>query len=177
MPLQRTVLVVLAFLFAAGPLAHEAAAATPVPIADWRFMRSAVALGRAAIAAGRLASAKAADPAVADFGAVLTEEHLVLDQRIALLSLVTQVPLPSQPSRADRKALAALQPLAGPAFDAAFIARATALEQRVVGLFQAEADSRSADPALRALASEFLPKLQAQLRVLDDLRTQPARPD
>lgn len=179
MPLQRTVPVVLAFLVAAGPLVCEVGTAqaapprsTAVPIADWRFMRSAVAQGRAAIAAGRLASAKAADPAVADFGAVLTEEHLVLDHRLALLSLLKQVPLPVQAARDDRKALAALKPLAGSTFDAAFLVRAAALEDRVVRLFQAEAASRSADPALRALATEFLPRLQAQLRVLDHLHQQ-----
>jgi putative membrane protein len=157
-----------------GHAVHAAARRISVP--DWQFMRRAAAFGQAAIAAGRLADAHAADPAVRDFGTVLAAEHLELNQRLGLLSLLKHVPLPPAAPEDQRKSLAALKQLAGTRFDGAFVERMTTLEDQLVRLFQAEADSRAADPALRSFAGEYVPKLEAEEHLLQDLHSHASPP-
>jgi putative membrane protein len=132
-------------------------------LADWQFMRRAAATGQAVLAVGTLAQKHAAEGEVRARAASLVLQQKLVDRRLSLLSLYTQVPLPEQPDQEDAKAIAALRPLAGEAFDRRWLQQETVLQERLVGLFQKEAASGAADRALRSFAREFLPKLQAEL--------------
>jgi putative membrane protein len=181
MTFARIALLALAALLHTGPLpASQARGVAPHPAAhpqrhqvstaDWQFMRRAAALGHGAVSAAHLAASHARDPAVRDFGGVLAGEHSTLDQRLALLSLATQVPLPTRAPQEDRKALGALKLLSGSAFDVAFVREVGVIQRQVVLLFEAEAVAQAGDPALRSLAREYLPRLQAEARLLHDLQ-------
>jgi putative membrane protein len=139
-------------------------------LADWQFMRRAAATGHAVTAAGALAEKQAAEDNVRELAATLVRQDKVVERRLSLLSLYTQVPLPGTPTGEDAKAIAALHPLAGEAFDRRWLQEAAVLQEQLVVLFQHEAASGAADPALRSFAREFLPKLQAELHATGKLQ-------
>jgi putative membrane protein len=172
----KAVLLALGLLLAAahGPLAAALAAPTHtghvgvgrghVTQGDWQFMRQAAAAGHAAIAAGRLAASGAQSGALRDFGATLVEDHVGLNRRLSLLTLDKQVPLPSRPNPADRKALGRVKSGPPSAFDPALRQYLLTLEQQMVDSFRREADTPGADPALRAFALQWLPVLQSHVQ-------------
>jgi putative membrane protein len=139
-------------------------------LADWQFMRRAAATDQAVIAVGALARKHAAQGDVRELAATLVLQDELVERRLSLLSLYTQVPLPGQPDQEDAKAIAALRPLAGEAFDRRWLQEEAVLQKRLVDLLQREAASGAADPALRSFAREFLPKLQAELHATGKLQ-------
>jgi putative membrane protein len=139
-------------------------------LADWQFMRRAAATGEAVIAAGAVAQKQAAQHDVRELATTLVRQDKVIEGRLSLLSLYTQVPLPGKPTGEDAKAIAALHPLAGEAFDRRWLQEEAVLQERLVLLFQKEAASGAADPALRSFAREFLSKLQAGLQATGKLQ-------
>lgn len=139
-------------------------------LADWQFMRHAAATGHAVIAVAALAQKQGGQDDVRELATTLVRQDKLVERRLSLLSLYTQVPLPAKPDSADAKAIAALHPLAGEAFDRRWLREEAVLQERLVGLFQNEAASSAADPALRAFAREFLPKLQADLQATGRLQ-------
>lgn len=138
-------------------------------LADWQFMRHAAATGHAVIAVAALARKQGGQDEVRELGATLVRQDKLVVRRLSLLSLYTQVPLPGKPSRPDARAIAALHPLAGDAFDRRWLQESTLLQRQLVDLFRNEAASAAADPALREFAREFLPKLQAGLQATGQL--------
>jgi putative membrane protein len=141
-------------------------------LADWQFMRHAAASGRAVIAVAALARKQGAHDEVRELATTLARQDKLVVRRLSLLSLYTQVPLPGKPGPSDARAIAALRPLAGEAFDRRWLQESTLLQQHLVDLFQDEAASAAADPALRQFAREFLPKLQAGLQATGKLQAE-----
>ena len=139
-------------------------------LADWQFMRRAAATDHAVTAVAALAGRQSAEDGVRELAASLVLQDQLVERRLSLLSLYTQVPLPGKPDPADAKAIAALHPLAGEAFERRWLQEATFLQQRLVDVFQNEAASAAADPALRDFAREFLPKLQIELQATGKLQ-------
>ena len=139
-------------------------------LADWQFMRRAAATGHAVVAAGTLAQKNAAESGVRELATALAQGDEAIERQLSLLSLYTQVPLPASPASDDAQAIDALHKLGGEAFDQHWLQEVAALQKRLVDLFQKEAASRAADPGLRSLAREFLPRLQAQLRSTEKLQ-------
>lgn len=139
-------------------------------VADWQFMRRAAAADQAVLAVGALAQKRAAQADLRELAATLVLQDQLVERRLSLLSLYTQVPLPGKPDEEDAKAIAALGPLAGQAFDRRWLQEEAVLQGRLVDLLRKEAASGAADPALRSFAREFLPKLQAELHAAGQLQ-------
>lgn len=142
--------------------------------AEWRFMRKAATLGQALIAVGKLAQARGEDIATHRFGKSLAQESSAMLGELSLLSLLNQVPLASRPGRAERKELGKLKQLSAATFDRGLGKHAGDLLQQLIAVLQQEADKAGADQALRALAREYLPVLQARLREAESLQADPA---
>ncbi len=162
-------LAVHAGVAAPGSPAHHGAHRR-ASLADWQFMRRAAATGHAVVAAGTFAQTHAAESGVRELATALAQEDDLIERRLSLLSLYTQVPLPGSPASDDVQALAALHQMGGETFDQHWLQEVAALQKRLVDLFQKEAASRAADPGLRSLAREFLPRLQAELHSTEKLQ-------
>jgi putative membrane protein len=133
---------------------------------DWRFLRQAAALRQAQVTAAKLAIASGGDPAVRDFGKLLLRDQIAAGRRLTLLSLQTQVALPTQPTRPDRLLLNRLKGLHGAAFDRTFLAQFGVFAVRnAIALYRSKAESPGATPTVRRFALQFLPKLQEHLRI------------
>lgn len=139
-------------------------------LADWQFMRRVAATGHAVTAVAALGQKQATQDEVRELAATLVLQDKLVERRLSLLSLYTQVPLPATPDQEDAKAIAALHPLAGEAFDRGWLQEETLLQERLVDLFQKEAASGAADPGLRSFAREFLPKLKSELHATGQVR-------
>ncbi|HET8745026.1 MAG TPA: DUF4142 domain-containing protein [Ramlibacter sp.] len=159
----------------ASPLGAHAVQVARASHSEWKFMRTAGGLGQALIATGKLAQARGQDVATRRFGKAVAQESAAMLRELSLLSLLTQVPLPSRPNRQERKALRELKQLSTGAFDRAVGKHAGELLQRLVALLEQES-AAGKDQALRALAREYLPALRDRLgeaRSLADPATQP----
>jgi putative membrane protein len=133
---------------------------------DWRFLREAAAVRNAQVVAARLAIANGGDPAVRAFGKLLLKDQIAAGRRLTLLSLQTQVPLPTRPTRPDRRLLDRLEGLHAASFDRTFLAQFGVFAARnAITLYRSEAESPSATPSVRRFALQFLPKLQEHLRI------------
>lgn len=131
---------------------------------DWRFMRRVAEIGHAQVVAGKLALTNAGDARVRDLGRRLMQDNIRSDHRLDLLALDTQIPVPSRPARAERKALDRLKLLRGEAFDRAYLAGpGVGLQRQELGFLRKEAASPTLYPGLRHFAQERLAGLQAAL--------------
>lgn len=166
--LLGAVLLGIAVLGAGSP--HPALARQRAHPQDWQFMRRAAALGRAEVAAGTLAAASAADPAVRDFGKRLAQDFDSADRHLDLLALDTQIPLPVRPSAADQGKLERLRALHGAAFDHAFLAGfGVAAHQNAIASFEQELGTKNNEAVLVHYAKEHLPMLRQHLQTSQDL--------
>jgi putative membrane protein len=135
---------------------------------DSSFYRSLAEGGMAEVDLGKLASNKAADPSVKDFGAMMVKDHSAANQELKSLAASKNVSLPDGPGVAAQAKKAKLEALSGSTFDKSYLAN-----QSTVTLLQTEISSGK-DPDAKAFAQKVLPTVQSHLsaaeKIADSLR-------
>ena len=96
---------------------------------------------------------------------MMIADHTAANQQLASIAAARGIAAPTIPNSASQGTLTAMQQMAGPAFDSAYLMQQVADHRIAISLFETEAAS-SPDPALRAFAQNTLPVLQRHLQMV-----------
>jgi len=161
-------LMILAAL-SALPIAAFAADATP----DMSFYKSLAEGGIAEVRDGKLAEAKAADPKIKDFGAMMVKDHSAANQELMTLAQSKGIKLPDGPGMgadATKMKLNVLADLSGASFDKSYVKGQVKAHRDTVALLQNEI-STGKDPEAKAFAQKVLPTVQSHLKAIEGIAT------
>jgi putative membrane protein len=131
---------------------------------DESFARSAGQGGMAEVKLGQLASEKAQNPKVKEFGQKMVGDHSKAGDELKSVAAKKNVTLPSDVTSKDQALAMRLSGLSGDAFDKAYISAMVKDHETDVAEFQKEAD-KGQDPDFKAFAGKTLPTLQEHLRM------------
>jgi putative membrane protein len=142
-----------------APLAVWAADATP----DSSFYKNAAEAGISEVDAGNLASEKATDPKVKDFGAMMVKDHSAANDKLKALADSKGVKLPSSASVGQMATQAKLKMLSGDTFDKSYIKGQIKAHQDTIALLKKEIASGQ-DAEAKAFAQSILPTVRSHLK-------------
>jgi len=148
-----------AFLPATG---GQGAKRDTVPSAQ-SFLKKAAEGQQAEIAMGRLASERAGDEKVKQFGALMMEDHRKAGKEIQLLALKEGVVLPTELTGKHQDKREEFAQLAGDAFDRAYIRYMLRDHRKDVKEFERQAKAIK-DPQVQRWAEGTLPLLKQHLQ-------------
>ena len=148
-----------AFLPATG---GQGAKRDTVPSAQ-SFLKKAAEGQQAEIAMGRLASERAGDEKVKQFGALMMEDHRKASKEIQLLALKEGVVLPTELTSKHQDKREEFAQLAGDAFDRAYIRYMLRDHRKDVKEFERQAKAIK-DPQVQRWAEGTLPLLKQHLQ-------------
>ncbi|MFP5204507.1 MAG: DUF4142 domain-containing protein [Acidobacteriota bacterium] len=106
---------------------------------DGGFIKHVFEDDDAQVRMSQLAQQKSSSDDVKQFGEKMVQIHTQLNQQLQPLAKKLDVGEPKKPDKKEKKELAQLQTLSGPAFDAAYIQDMAAEQQRGMKLFADEA--------------------------------------
>jgi putative membrane protein len=132
--------------------------------ADQKFAEAAAAGNAAEIQMGKLATEKAANEKVKQFGERMVTDHTKASAELKAIAAKKGMTLPDSPKPKDQATIEKLSKLSGPAFDKAYMRDMVKDHQKDVAEFQKEATNGS-DPDLKAWAGTTLPILQEHLKL------------
>lgn len=161
------------FAFLAAALVGTAvnAAQAAVSEADRQFIEQAAMAGHEEVTSGKTA-AESKNPAIAQFGRQMVEEHVQMNQELATLAKQKGVEPPESASLADQAKGAATSVLPGATFDKTYVSQQLADHQETLQLMQKQASSGD-DPDLKTLAQKAIPIIQKHLTELEALQKLP----
>lgn len=151
------------------PIAAFAADASP----DMSFYKSLAEGGIAEVRDGKLAQAKAADPKIKDFGAMMVKDHSAANEELMALAQSKGIKLPSGPGMgADttKMKLDVLSDLSGSSFDKSYVKGQIKAHRDTIELLQKEI-STGQDTQAKAFAQKVLPTVQSHLHAIQDIAT------
>jgi putative membrane protein len=158
--------VVSALMVAAAGIA--AAADTGLTPADRAFLNKAAQGGLMEVAAGKLASQRALDPAVKTFGERMVSDHTAANDTLKSLASSKQMPLPDAVSAEEHEALGKLEGLNGTEFDKAY--SKMMVKDHVTDISDFEKEVKKGDDAdVKAFAQQTLPTLRHHLMLANRL--------
>jgi putative membrane protein len=129
---------------------------------DLPFLREAAGANLLEVTLGRIASTRASNSAVKDFGQRMVSDHSSLQQQLTSVTSTNGVPVSAAMTSQQQQDVSRLQQLSGTAFDSAYIGLMVRDHQLDVAKFNEQ--SRTADsPRVRELASKALPTLRLHL--------------
>jgi len=131
---------------------------------DKTFARNAAAGGAAEVELGKIATDKASNQKVKDFGQMMVTDHTKASDELKSVATKKGITLPAGPTSKDKATAAKLSKLSGAEFDQAYMKDMVADHEKDVAEFQKEADSGS-DPDLKSWAGTTLPTLQEHLKM------------
>jgi putative membrane protein len=126
------------------------------------FVRDAAQGGQAEVALGRLASDKASDPDVKQFGQMMVQDHSKANDELSSLASTKNWTLPKQPSAEQKRDEDRLSKLSGAQFDKAYMALMVKDHEKDVREFERESKTAS-DSDLKEWASKTVPTLRHHL--------------
>ena len=136
---------------------------------DQAFVITAAMAGMAEVEHGKLATGKAVNPKVKDFGERLIADHSLAGNELKSLAALKQITLPASLDPPHQAAHDKYAQLPGGEFDRAYIQDMIADHQKAVADFTAEANTGT-DPEVKGWASKTLPGLQTHLKMAQDLQ-------
>jgi putative membrane protein len=171
-----TAVMVAALAF--GPAAALAQSTTPaapakstVPSGDRKFVIEALKGGLAEVELGKLASEKASNDAVKQFGQRMVDDHGKAGDELKKIAQDKGIEPPAGLDGKHQKLRDRLAKLSGAEFDRAYVNEMLKDHRKDVKDFQREAD-RAKDPDVKAFAAKTLPTLQDHLKQVESLQTQ-----
>jgi putative membrane protein len=129
---------------------------------DYKFVTEAAQAGLLEVNLGQLATTKATEPAVRDFGQRMVKDHQKANQELTQLAMQKGAALPEGPSKKDDKMIEHLQGLSGVEFDRTYIRHMVADHKKVVKEFEKAAE-KADDADLKNWVAKTLPTLQEHL--------------
>ena len=149
------------------------ALAEPSP-ADRKFMTDAAADGLAEVELGRLASEKAEDGDVKQFGRMMVDDHTKANAELKALAKSKDVTLPADPKPHHEALMARLSRLSGEAFDRAYMSAMVKDHEKAVRMFTRESTA-GGDADVRGWAGEKVPALRQHLEQSRELASKARR--
>jgi len=126
---------------------------------DRAFIHEAAVGGMAEVELGRLATEKATNPDVKQFGQRMVDDHGKANEELKTLASQNGVTLPTTLEPAHKVTLDRLSKLAGASFDRAYMQDMVKDHDKDVAAFK-RASTTAADPDLKAWAGKTLPTLE-----------------
>ncbi len=131
--------------------------------ADATFIKKAAGGGMAEVELGRLATEKASNPDVKQFGQRMVDDHSKANDQLKQVAAEKHVTLPTSISAKDKATKAKLEALSGDQFDRAYMEDMVKDHKQDVAEFQ-KASKSASDPQIKDWASQTLPTLQDHLK-------------
>ncbi|BBD58039.1 outer membrane protein [Nostoc sp. HK-01] len=130
---------------------------------DRQFINEAAQGGLAEVQLGQLASQRAANNAVKQFGLRMVKDHTQVNTQLKQLAARKGVKLPTTLNRENQQLQQRLSKLSGANFDREYMTHMVQDHQKDVSAFQTEAQ-QGQDPDVKAFASQTLPTLEEHLQ-------------
>jgi putative membrane protein len=134
---------------------------------DEHFATAASQGGMAEVKLGQLASEKASNPKVRNFGQQMVTDHSKAGDELTSIVHKKGVTVPSDLTTKDQALLTRLSSLSGESFDKAYMSAMVSDHQEDISEFQKEANN-GRDPDFKSFAGKTLPTLQEHLRMAQD---------
>jgi putative membrane protein len=151
-----------ALLLSASAWGSDTARTGQLPDPDKKFIVEAVAGGRNEVQLGQMASQKAANPAVRDFGTRMARDHSGLNEQLA--RILTEQGITEAPDMAKTtRSTGQLQSLNGPDFDHAYMRDMIRDHENDLAAFKNEA-ANGRDPEIRNWAAQTVLDLEKHLQ-------------
>jgi putative membrane protein len=135
---------------------------------DEDFFKNAAQAGIAEVQAGNDAQAKATNPAVKEFAAMMVKDHTAANDKLKKIAQAKGVELPGKASVKERAMNKKTDMKSGTSFDSDYIKGQVKAHEDTITLLQKEIDSGK-DPEAKAFASETLPKVKMHLAHAQEL--------
>jgi len=141
------------------------------PVSPEAFLKKAAQGQQAEIALGQLASKKATDPQVKQFGAHMIEDHQKASQEVQQLASREGIQLPSQMSEKHKQKQQQFSQLSGKEFDRAYMMYMLRNHMIDVTEFEQQAPAIK-DPQVQQWAAGALPILKQHLQQAQQIATE-----
>ena len=141
---------------------------------DRKFVTEALKGGMAEVELGKLASEKASNDAVKQFGQRMVDDHGKAAEELKKIAQDKGVTPPAEMDGKHKRLHGRLSKLSGAEFDRAYMDEMVKDHRNDVKEFQREA-SRAKDPDVTGYASKTLPTLQEHLKQAETVRSQVSR--
>jgi putative membrane protein len=135
--------------------------------ADESFVTKATQGGMAEVELGRLATQKAANEKVKQFGQRMVDDHSKANDELNGIVARKGMTAPTALDSASESTKTRLSRLNGAEFDRAYMEEMVSGHKQAIALFQREAD-HGADPDIKAFASRTLPIIQHHLQLAEE---------
>jgi putative membrane protein len=136
--------------------------------ADQRFMMDVARGSLAEIELGKLASEKASDPKVKEFGQKMVQDHTKASDELKTLAQGKNITLPADLDAKHKATHDRLAKLSGQGFDRAYAREMVTGHQRMLTMFRRESQSGK-DPEVKAWAAKMVPSVQEHLTMAQGL--------
>jgi putative membrane protein len=162
-----------AFARAAGPQdePHKQAPKTGMKAgaktAGPTFIMNAAKDGMAEVEIGKLATEKASNPQVKQFGQRMVDDHGKANEELKTLAQNKNVTLPTELDPKHKATRDRLSKLSGDAFDHAYMQEMVVDHRKAVNAFRTEEKSGT-DPDIKAWAAKTLPTLEEHLKLAQE---------
>ena len=138
---------------------------------DRKFVMEALKGGMAEVELGKLASEKASNDAVKQFGKRMADDHGKAGEELKKLAQDKGITPPMELDGKHKKLHDRLSKLSGAQFDRAYVDEMVKDHRKDVKEFQREAE-KAKDPDVKSFASKTLPTLQDHLKQIEGVHAQ-----
>jgi len=149
--------------------ANAATPAIKVDESDAKFAVEAANGGMAEVVLGKLASEKAANKKVKDFGAMMVTDHSKADDELKALAHKLNITLPDSISSDESKTRDDLAKKSGADFDKDYVSNMVDDHKKDVKAFE-DAAKNCKDSDLKAFANKTLPTLKMHLEAIEKIK-------
>jgi putative membrane protein len=136
---------------------------------DSKFATDAANAGMAEVAAGKLASEKAVDAQVKDFGKMMVMDHTKANEELMAIAKTKNITLPTAPDADHQKMAADLAAKSGKDFDKAYVDAMVDGHKKVASMLE-DASKNCKDADLMAWATKTLPTVKAHLAKVEAIQ-------
>jgi putative membrane protein len=151
-----------------APRQQQATKATSSGSADLMFIREAAMGGMAEVELGRLASQKADNAEVKQFGQRMVDDHGKANDELKQAAQSKNITLPAELAAKHKALQKRLEKLNGAAFDRAYMREMVADHNKDVAAFERESKSGN-DPQIKEWATKTLPTLKEHQAMAKDI--------
>jgi putative membrane protein len=135
---------------------------------DKMFVRNAMEGSMAEVQLGQLTLQKSNNDQVKQFAQRMIDDHTKLNDQMKPVAQQLGVSVPDQISKKDKKTIAKLQALSGPAYDQAYIRDMVKDHKQDLSEFQSEASS-SQDPSVKDAANQGSQVISQHLQMIQQI--------
>jgi putative membrane protein len=150
-------------------VAGLALAASALSSEDSNFLKTAAKGGMAEVELGRLATRKASNPKVKEFGSRMVRDHSKANTELTKLAASRGVELPKGKGISNDTSAAHLKMLSGKSFDEAYVKMMVDDHKEDIEEFEKAANGAT-DSDVKEFASKTLPTLKEHLNMIQEIQ-------